>query len=58
MINAGLAEVYRGILAKDLEITAYRDAENKAQAAVKGMWELRDQYFSPWDWREMYNIGD
>ncbi len=58
MIKAGLAEVYRGIPAKDLEITAYRDAEKKAKAAVKGIWELRDQYFSPWDWREMYSIRD
>jgi endonuclease YncB( thermonuclease family) len=58
MIKAGLAEVHRGMPAKDLEITAYRDAENKAKAAVKGIWELRDQYFSPWDWREMYSIRD
>jgi endonuclease YncB( thermonuclease family) len=43
MIKAGLAEVHRGMPAKDLEITAYRDAENKAKAAVKGIWELRDQ---------------
>ena len=58
MIKAGLAEVYRGIPATDLEISAYRDAENRAKADVKGMWELRDQYFSPLDWREMYNILD
>ena len=32
------------------------DATKKiAKKAVKGIWELRDQYFSPWDWREIYN---
>jgi endonuclease YncB( thermonuclease family) len=55
MLKAGLAEVYRGKIAQNLEITAYRDAEKKAKEAVKGIWELRDQYFSPWDWREIYN---
>ena len=55
MLNAGLAEVYRGVPAQNLEITTYRDAEKKAKKAVKGIWELRDQYFSPWDWREIYN---
>ena len=54
MIHAGLAEVYKGMPAKNLEITTYRDAEKKAKEAVKGIWELRDQYFSPWDWREMH----
>jgi endonuclease YncB( thermonuclease family) len=58
MIKAGLAEVYRGTPAKDLEIFAYRDAENKAKADIQGIWELRDQYFSPSDWREMYDIQD
>ena len=56
MINAGLAEVYRGKPAQDLEITTYRDAEKKAKEDVKGIWELRDQYFSPWDWREIYKL--
>jgi endonuclease YncB( thermonuclease family) len=54
MINAGLAEVYRGIPAQNLEIATYRDAERKAKETAKGIWELRDQYFSPWDWREMH----
>jgi endonuclease YncB( thermonuclease family) len=56
MIRAGLAEVYRGAPALDLDITAYRAAEKKAKEKVKGIWELRDQYFSPWDWREMHNL--
>ncbi len=56
MINAGLAEVYRGNPARNLDITGYRDAERKAKENAKGIWELRYQYFSPWDWREMYNL--
>ena len=56
MIRAGLAEVYRGSPARNLEINAYREAEGKAKENIKGIWELRDQYFSPWDWREMYNL--
>ena len=55
MVSAGLAEVYRGTPAQNLEIGKYRDAQKKAKEAVKGMWELRDQYFSPWNWREMHN---
>ena len=54
MLNAGLAEVYRGQPARNLEIRAYRDAEGKAKKAAKGIWVLRDQYFSPLDWREVY----
>ncbi len=53
MINAGLAEMYRGIPAQNLKITTYQDAERTAKKSVKGIWELRDQYFSPWDWREL-----
>jgi endonuclease YncB( thermonuclease family) len=55
MINAGLAEVYRGKPAQNLKINIYREAERQAKKAVIGIWELRDQYFSPWDWREIYN---
>ena len=54
MIWAGLAEVFRGAPAANLEITIYRDAEMKAKASARGIWVLRDQYFSPWDWREIY----
>jgi endonuclease YncB( thermonuclease family) len=25
-----------------------------SKKSVKGIWELRDQYFSPWDWRELH----
>ena len=55
-INAGLAEMYRGVPARNLNITAYRNAERSAKESVKGIWELRDQYFSPWDWREMHKL--
>ena len=55
MLQAGLAEVYRGAPAKNLNMTPYRDAERSAKLSVKGIWELRDQYFSPRDWREMHN---
>ncbi|MGD8344016.1 MAG: thermonuclease family protein [Desulfobacterales bacterium] len=58
MINAGLAEVHRGPPVQGHEMTGYRAAEKKAKEDTKGIWELRDQYFSPWDWREMYNIRD
>lgn len=54
MIYAGLAEVYRGKPARNLDIAIYRDAERKAKESIQGIWVLRDQYFSPWDWREIY----
>ncbi len=54
MLRAGLAEVYKGKPANGLDIADYRDAENNAKQNGKGIWELRDQYFSPWDWREIY----
>ena len=54
MLRAGLAEVYRGKPANHLDIANYRDAETNAKRNAKGIWELRDQYFSPWDWREIY----
>lgn len=54
MLRAGLAEVYKGKPANGLDIANYRDAENNAKQNEMGIWELRDQYFSPWDWREIY----
>ncbi len=54
MLRAGLAEVYKGKPANGLDIANYRDAEKNAKQNGKGIWELRDQYFSPWDWREIY----
>ena len=54
MIKAGLAEVYRGTPAPGFDNEPYQKAESEARNAVLGIWELRDQYFSPKDWREMY----
>ena len=55
MIEAGLAEVYRGKSPEKLDLTPYRDAERRARNALRGIWVLRDQYFSPKDWREIYS---
>ena len=54
MVKAGLAEVYRGTLVPGFDNGPYLKAESEARNAVLGIWELRDQYFSPKDWREMY----
>ncbi len=54
MVKAGLAEVYRGMLSEGFDLTAYRNTEQKARRALLGIWVLRDQYFSPKDWREIY----
>ena len=54
MVKAGLAEVYRGTPAPGFDNGPYLKAESEARNAVLGIWELRDQYFSPKDWREMY----
>ena len=56
MVKFGYAEVYRGKPVKGLDFATYRDAEKEAKAKAVGIWELRDQYFSPMDWREMYGI--
>lgn len=58
MLKAGMAEVYRGRSVKGLDIAIYRDAELKAKDKTVGIWELRDQYFSPRDWREMYGVTE
>ena len=54
MVQAGLAEVYRGRSPERLDLTPYRMAEQEARTALRGIWALRDQYFSPRDWREMH----
>jgi endonuclease YncB( thermonuclease family) len=58
MVKAGMAEVDRGKPVKGLDIEMYRDAERVAKEKALGIWELRDQYFSPRDWREMYGLED
>ena len=54
MVKAGLAEVYRGMLSEGFDLTTYRNTEQKARRALLGIWVLRDQYFSPEDWREIH----
>ena len=58
MLKAGLAEVYRGKPVQDLDIATYRDAERVAKEKAIGIWELRDQYFSPANWREIYGLEE
>ena len=58
MVKAGLAEVNRGKPTKGLAISTYRNAEKDAKDKAVGIWELRDQYFSPMDWREMYELPE
>ncbi len=53
LVKAGLAEVFRGKPPKGLDLGPYRQAENEARKAAKGMWSLGDKYISPKDWRKM-----
>jgi len=54
MLKSGLAEVYRGKPAKGLDLSLYKATESKAKEAEIEIWSMRDQYFSPRSWREMY----
>ena len=54
MVKAGFAEVYRGKAAGNLDLLPYWEAQKEAKKAARGIWELRDQYFSPKDWRLMH----
>jgi endonuclease YncB( thermonuclease family) len=54
LVKAGLAEVYRGNPPKGLDLEPYQQAEAEAKKAIRGMWSLRDQHFSPMDWRQMH----
>jgi len=54
MLKAGLAEVYRGKPATGLDLNLYKTTESKAKKDEIGIWSLRDQYFSPKSWRELY----
>ena len=53
MVNAGLAEVYRGKPASGLDLEPYWNAEVEARKANVGMWSLGNKYVSPKDWRRM-----
>jgi micrococcal nuclease len=52
MVQAGLAEVYRGKPASGLDMEPYWKAENDAKASNRGMWVLGDKYVSPKEWRK------
>jgi micrococcal nuclease len=54
MVASGLAEAYFELPVTDTDKAPYLEAERNAQAAARGIWILRDQYFSPKDWREIY----
>jgi len=54
MVQAGLAEVYRGKPASGLDMEPYWKAEGEAKAAQRGIWVLEDKYVSPREWRRMH----
>jgi micrococcal nuclease len=54
MVQAGLAECYRGRPASGLDMEPYWKAEGEAKAAIRGMWVLGDQYVSPREWRRTH----
>lgn len=57
MIEAGLAEVYRGPSSGDPYKAQYQTAEDTARQAKKGMWALGEQYESPRDYRRRVGIS-
>jgi len=54
MVNAGLAEVYRGRNVKGLDMEPFWNTEEEAKAAGVGMWVLGDKYVSPRIWRRTH----
>jgi micrococcal nuclease len=54
MVQAGLAEVYRGKPAAGLGMAPYWKAEEEAKAAKRGMWILEEKYVSPREWRRTH----
>jgi micrococcal nuclease len=54
MVQAGLAEVYRGKPASGMDMKLYWKAEEEARKANRGMWALGDKYVSPWEWRKTH----
>jgi micrococcal nuclease len=56
MLEAGLAEVYRGPESGNLYKQQYQAAEATAQQAKKGMWVLGDTYESPRAYRKRVGI--
>jgi micrococcal nuclease len=54
MLQAGLAEVYREKQAAGLDMRPYRQAEEEAREAKRGMWVQGEGYVSPGDWRRRH----
>jgi micrococcal nuclease len=57
MIEAGLAEVYRGPESGNPYKPQYQAAEEAARAAKKGMWVLGETYESPRAYRKRVGIS-
>jgi endonuclease YncB( thermonuclease family) len=57
MIEAGLAEVYRGPESGHPYKVQYQAAEEAARAAKKGMWVLGEKYESPRAYRKRVGIS-
>ena len=57
MIEAGLAEVYRGPESDNPYKPQYQAAEEAAREAQKGMWVLGNQYESPRAYRKRVGIS-
>ncbi len=53
MVEAGMAEVYRGRMEPGLDADMYRRAEESARRDRRGIWSLGDRYISPRQWRRM-----
>ena len=56
LVEAGLAEVFRGPGPWNPYYHAYEAAETAAHAAKRGMWALGDQYESPHDYRRRMHL--
>lgn len=54
MLQAGLAEVYREKQAAALDMRPYRQAEEEARKAKRGVWVQGEGYVSPGDWRRKH----
>jgi endonuclease YncB( thermonuclease family) len=57
VIEAGLAEVYRGPESGNPCKQRYQAAEETARSAKKGMWILGDKYESPRAYRKRVGIS-
>jgi endonuclease YncB( thermonuclease family) len=58
MIEAGLAEVYRGPESGNAYTPQYQAAEHTVRSAKKGMWILGDTYESPRAYRKRVGISE